>query len=156
MAAVTAWRLYKPKHAATAFTGQGARRFGGRLNSKGVAVVYTSATLSLAAMELLVHLQSADVLASYAMRSVRFDEGLVTTLTVADLPRDWNHSPPPPGVQRVGDEWVRSGASAVLRVPSVIVPTENNYLLNPNHPDFAAIQLGVAEPFQFDPRLLKA
>jgi RES domain-containing protein len=153
---ITAWRLYKPKHAATAFTGEGARLFGGRLNSKGVAVVYTSATLSLAAMELLVHLQSADVMSAYVARSVTFDEDMIRTLAEVDLPRDWTLSPPPPSVQRVGDEWVGAARSAVLRVPSVIVPTEHNYLINPNHPDFGRIRLGDEQAFKFDPRLLKA
>jgi RES domain-containing protein len=153
---ITAWRLYKPKHAATAFSGDGARLFGGRLNSKGVAVVYTSATLSLAAMEMLVHLQLAEVLAAYVVRSIQFEDAMVTTLTEADLPGDWNRNPPPLSIQRIGDDWVAGAASAVLRVPSVIVPSESNYLLNPNHPDFARIRLNVEESFKFDPRLLKA
>ena len=152
---ITAWRLYKPKHAATAFTGEGARLYGGRLNSKGVAVIYTSATVSLAAMELLVHLQSAALMASYVVRGITFDEDAVISLTEGDLPDDWKDSPPPPSVQHVGDEWVAAGRSAVLRVPSVIVPDEHNYLINPNHPDFAAMRQGDERPFRFDPRLLK-
>ena len=153
---ITAWRLYKPRHAATAFTGEGARLYGGRMNSKGVSIVYASATVSLAAMELLVHLQSADVMSSYVMRDITFDDDMVTVLHEADLPADWNHSPPPPSIQHVGDEWVSAARSAVLRVPSVIVPAESNYLINPNHPDFAVMRLGQERPFTFDPRLLKA
>jgi RES domain-containing protein len=152
---VTAWRIYKPAHAATAFTGEGARRFGGRLNSKGVAVVYTASSISLASLEMLVHLQAADVLAAYVVRNVTFDRALVKTLGVKDLPRNWRDSPPPPQMQQIGDDWTASMTSAVLEVPSVITETESNFLLNPGHPDFKHIKLGVERTYRFDPRLLK-
>lgn len=74
---ITAWRIYKRKHSSTAFSGEGARLHGGRFNSKGVAVVYTSATVSLASLEMLVHLQSSEIMGAYAVRSVTFDDGLV-------------------------------------------------------------------------------
>jgi RES domain-containing protein len=149
------WRIYKPKHAATAFTGEGARLFGGRFNSKGVAVVYTAGSASLAAMEMLVHLQATDLLAEYRICPVEFDDALVRTLDPADLPRGWRRSPPPAGVQAVGDAWVAAADSAVLRVPSAVVDPEHNYLLNPSHPDFAKVVIGKPRRFLFDPRLVK-
>ena len=69
---LTAWRIYKPKHAATAFTGEEASLFGGRWNNKGVAVVYTASSISVAALEMLVHLQAAEILKKYVVRSVVF------------------------------------------------------------------------------------
>ena len=150
---ITAWRIYKPKHAATAFTGEGARLFGGRFNSKGVAMIYTSASLSLASLEMLVHLNSADLLKSYAVRNVTFDRRLVKTLRVQDLPRNWRRNPPPPGLRRIGDLWIANAESAVLEVPSTLVESESNFLLNPAHPDFRFIKLGKPKRHRFDPRL---
>src|SRR5581483_7913131 len=99
------------------FSGEGARLFGGRYNGKGFAVVYTSSSVALAALEMLVHLQAAEVLAHYRVRSIRFDESLVASLDRGALPPNWRDSPPPPDFQRMGDDWMTAGSSAVLRVP---------------------------------------
>jgi RES domain-containing protein len=152
---VTAWRICKPRHAATAFSGDGAKLFGGRFNSKGVAVVYASGSVALAALEMLVHLQAADVLQSYSVRSVQFDGALVTNLDLNSLPKDWRDSPTPREVQRIGDEWVARSASVVLRVPSAVIPSEFNFLINPNHRDFRRLALGPEQPHRFDPRMIK-
>src|SRR5262245_31110056 len=127
----TAWRIFKPRHAAPAFTGEGARLFGGRWNSKGVVVVYTSQSLALAALEILVHLHSDLVLARYQVASVTFDAEIVESLDVRQLPRNWRADPPPARFRRIGDRWVAEGTSAVLRVPSAVIDTEFNFLLNP-------------------------
>ena len=148
----SAWRLTKTKYLSAAWDGEGARKAGGRWNSPGVPVVYVSATLSLALVEILVHL-SAEILPAYSAMPVEFDEAVVTAVPPARLPREWKDSPPPPATQAVGDDWVASGASAVLRVPSVVVPGEFNFVLNPAHRDFARIRIGAATPFPFDPRL---
>jgi RES domain-containing protein len=150
---VKAWRVFAPKHAPTAFTGEGARLFGGRLNSPGTPVIYTASSISLATLEMLVHLESSDLLRKYQICEVTFDESLVITLTAKDLPKTWRRSPAPAAVRAVGDQWVASGASAVLRVPSAVVPTEVNYLLNPRHPDFAKVRIGRQKVFAFDRRL---
>jgi RES domain-containing protein len=152
---ITAWRIFKRKHAATVFSGAGARRFGGRWNSKGVAVIYAAGSPSLAALEMLVHLESQELLGAYRVASVSFDEALVEALPAAKLPARWRRDPAPARLQRLGDAWVAAGSSAVLRVPSVIIADEWNYLLNPNHPDFAKCVLGAAKAFHSDERLLK-
>ena len=151
---IVAWRIYKPRHAASAFTGEGARLHGGRFNGKGTAVVYTSSSISLAMLEMLVHVQSSDLLLQYAVRGVTFEEGMVRRIVVANLPANWRGHPPPAGLQRIGDEWTAGLQSAVLQVPSVIVEGESNYLLNPKHPDFPRIGVGPEQPLGFDPRLL--
>lgn len=152
---IRAWRITKAKHAATAFTGGGAKTYGGRWSSPGTAVVYTAGSTSLAILEMLVHLQAQDLMRRYVIFDVSFDEALMTTVDPATLPKSWRRSPSPATVQQVGDDWSADGASAVLQLPSVIVPSEWNYLLNPAHPDFAKITIGPKQQIKFDPRLVK-
>jgi RES domain-containing protein len=153
---IHAWRLFKTIHLETDLLGQGARLHCGCLNSRGVAVIYTSASLSLAALEMLAHLQSVTLLAKYHMRRLTFDEKLVTSLDISDLPPDWRESPPSPEVQHIGDAWVAAAKSAILRVPSALLPQEANYILNPAHPDFPKIKLDPPGPFVFPPRIIAA
>lgn len=148
-----AWRIVKKDHAATAFSGEGARRFGGRWNSPGTSVVYTSGTLALAALETLVHL-NPPVRLEYVAIPLDFDDAWVQKLKLSDLPADWTEEPPPPSTQILGDRWVKQARSAILELPSAIVRIEPNYLLNPAHPDFRKVRIGKAMPFAFDPRLL--
>lgn len=148
-----AWRIVKENHASSAFDGEGAWRFGGRWNSPGTRVVYTSATVALAALESLVHL-NPPVAFKYVAIPVDFDQTLVEVVPHADLPADWTGQPPPPSTMGVGDLWVKQARSVVLDLPSVIVQSESNYLLNPQHPDFKKLTFGKPERFSFDPRLL--
>lgn len=148
-----AWRIVKEKHAATAFDGEGAWLFGGRWNSPGTRLVYTSATLSLAALESIVHL-NPPVAFRYVAIPVEFDEALVETVAAPGLPADWTEEPPPPSSMDIGDLWVKEARSVVLELPSVIIQAESNYLLNPAHPDFKKVTIGKPMPFSFDPRLL--
>ena len=148
-----AWRIVREDHGYTAFDGEGAWRFGGRWNSRGTRTVYTSATLSLAALETLVHL-NPPVAFKYVAIPIEFDEALVETFATSDLPADWNEEPPPPSTAEIGDRWVKESRSAVLELPSVIIPAEPNYLLNLAHSDFKRIRIGKPTPFSFDPRLI--
>jgi len=148
----SAWRLTRTRHLATAWDGEGAKRAGGRWNSVGVRVVYTSATLSLALVETLVHLPSG-ILPAYSAIPCDIHESFVESLDPRDLPPVWKDYPPPRAIQAIGDTWVADARSAALRVPSVIVPSEFNYVLNPAHPDFARIEIGKPLPFPFDARL---
>lgn len=149
-----AWRILKEKHAATAFSGEGAAKAGGRWNSRGVAVVYTSATKSLAALENLVHLNPPMPFKYVAIR-IEFAEKLVEEFSLDSLPPDWQAEPPGPSSKRIGDVWVHEARSAILKLPSVIISGEPNYLLNPAHRDFHKISIDAPERFAFDLRLLK-
>jgi RES domain-containing protein len=149
----TAWRIAKRKHAKAAFNGEGARLFGGRWNNPGTVVVYTAESRSLAALEMLVHLDSFELLDRYVLFEVGIDQSLMTHVKTADLPGSWRKDPAPDEIRAIGDAWVTEGASAVLRVPSVLVPGENNFLLNPGHEDFVKLKIGKPLPFRFDPRL---
>lgn len=148
-----AWRIVREDHRSAAFDGEGAWLFGGRWNSRGTRMVYTSITLSLAALETLVHL-NPPVAFKYVAIPIEFDEAIVETVAAMDLPADWNEEPPPPSTAEIGDRWVRESRSAVLKLPSAIISAELNYLLNPGHSDFKRIRIGKPMPFSFDPRLI--
>ncbi|MEI7768052.1 MAG: RES family NAD+ phosphorylase [Phycisphaerae bacterium] len=152
---IQAWRIVKTKHASGAFSGEGARLYGGRWNRPGRGMVYTAGSTALALLEMLIHLEPQELLKRYALFSVSIKAELVTNLDPATLPKAWWKSPPAASVQRIGTAWLIQNSSAVLRVPSAIVPNEWNYLLNPAHPDFAKVVIGPKQPVQFDPRLLK-
>jgi RES domain-containing protein len=119
-----------------------------------VPVVYTSATLSLAVMELLVHLDDDDLARAYAAVPAEIPDGLsISRARVTDLPRGWRSYPAPAALSELGARWVAAGETSVLAVPSAVIPHELNYLLNPRHPHFKRIRVGRPEPFVFDPRL---
>ena len=152
---LSAWRIVKRRLAADAFSGEGARLYGGRWNSPGTRVVYVAQSQSLAALEILVHLESAEALEYYVMIEAKFGDALVEKIDRSSLPSDWQAQPPPPSLRAVGDDWAAARRSAVLQLPSAIVPGENNFLLSPAHADFAKIEIGKPVEFAFDQRLLQ-
>jgi len=153
MAEVVGWRIVKEKHAGSAFSGEGARIFEGRWNSGGTRMVYCSEHRSLAALEILVHTQPVTMRDKYRVFRASWDEALMTTIDLKKLPKGWNAQPPGAASKNIGDEWIRSGRCAVLAVPSVIVPMEKTFLLNPRHRDFAKIKIKDQGSFSLDPRL---
>ena len=149
-----AYRIVKARHARTAFSGEGARIAGGRWNLPGDAVVYASASLALAAIETFVHLGEDAV----HLRFVSFRIDIPDDVPVARCrrpPQRWRAEPPEEPSMRYGSNWVRRGRTAVLEVPSVFVPSERNFLLNPAHPDFARLRMSRPTAFVFDPRMWK-
>lgn len=151
---ITVWRITAPQYAETAFSGEGARLWGGRFNSPGRRVVYASGSLSLATLEVLAGANDRRRLRGYLAVSATFDEADVETLTVADLPEGWDARPYASASQTIGDTWLDDARSLALRVPSVVVPMEWNVLLNPEHPSFVGVQIGPPTVAPFDPRLL--
>ncbi len=151
---LTGWRIVPANRAVDAFVGEGARRFGGRWNSPGLAVVYGSAHKSLAALEQLVH-RPPHLPNLFKAFRFEFPETLLEVVPPRSWPRDWRLSPPTPAAQQVGDAWVRANGSAVLAVPSSIIPEELNFILNPAHPDFKKVAVDKPQDFAFDPRLLR-
>ncbi len=150
----TGWRIVKTKYAAQAFDGEGARLYGGRWNSPGVKMVYTSENLALAALEILTHLGKSSLLASYSRCAAHFDESLIIPLDRSLLPANWRAYPSSPELQLLGDTWATNMSSVVLKVPSVVIENESNYLINPLHPDFPTLVIDQPEPFDFDTRLI--
>lgn len=146
------WRL--TRRAFTALDGEGARLHGGRWNPEGTAVVYASTSLALAALELLVHVDPADVPDDLVALGIDLpDDAPRGTLPRDALPADWDQVTDHPGCAAVGDAWARTGAELALLVPSAIVPEEANVLLNPAHPDMRRVRAAVEREFAFDRRL---
>ena len=153
---IRAFRIFKAKYRDNCFDGEGARLFGGRWNSRGRKLVYTASTLSLAALEILVGVQDDELLDEYLYLSAEFDERLMTDIhDFFELPETWNSSPPSFETRRLGDTWIDRMLSVVLCVPSITIPTEVNYLINPEHADFKKILIGQPHRFEFDSRLVK-
>ncbi len=122
----------------------------------GRAVVYAASTTSLAALELLVHADVEDMPAGYITIPVDIPKSLkFESVEISRLPKYWRDSAPfPRECQAIGDAWITSKRTAILAVPSVVVPRERNYLLNPGHPDFRKLIIGKPEAFEFDERLV--
>jgi len=144
----------KTKHADGAFSGEGARLFGGRWNAIGVPVVYLSENQSLGALEILVHTQPITPRDHFGIFRVEWSPSLMENVLEESLPPDWQADPPSPGSQTFGSQWVNERRSAVLAVPSTILPSERNFVLNPAHPDFTKLEISPPIDFCFDSRLL--
>jgi len=149
---VTAWRICKPRYAATAFDGLGAAGHPGRWNRFGQHVVYTSDSPSLAVLEILVN--APGLLPLYSLISCAFDDSLATD--IGQLPDGWQRLVDPSWapLQALGSAWYESRRSAVLRVPSAVIPDQKNYILNVLHPDFAKITIGPPRHIETDFRLI--
>jgi len=150
---MTGWRIVPADTAAVAFDGEGARIYGGRWNPVGVPMVYASEHESLAALEVRVHIDKTSMRKLYKSFAFHFEEGLLEVFPTSGLPQDWKQEPPPSSLQSTGGDWVRSRRSVILAVPSVIIPGERNYLINPRHPDFSKLRIDRARDFAFDRRL---
>jgi RES domain-containing protein len=118
-------------------------------------VVYASEHLAMAAMEKLVHLKPGlGGQVRYVCFRIYFGDVAVETVDVKTLPPAWDAKPVRSETQELGAEWIASRRTAILRVPSAIIPSECNFVLNPAHADFGHIRIEPPEPFGFDPRLL--
>lgn len=151
-----AWRITRPAHVANAFDGEGARLYGGRWNSPGTSVVYLSMYVSTAILEILVRTIGPSGAAGHVTIGVDVPDD-IDVEGVGRLPRNWRESPPPEQTQLIGDGWARSGRSALLRVPSAVLPdahsNESNLLLNPRHVDAARLVVGRPSSLVLDERL---
>lgn len=150
-----AWRIASRSYAHTAFTGEGAAKSPGRWNRLGVPVVYLAEHLSTGILEVLVHVDDRAHLAAFVAIEVEIPDPHVEELS--ELPPDWRQLPEPypESTQRLGSEWALSLRSLALRVPSAVVPSEFNLLLNPRHPAMSEVRVGQPQPLFLDPRLLR-
>lgn len=151
------WRICRAQFAAEAFSGEGARRFGGRWNSRGVPMVYASSSLALAAIELFVHLdpnQQPDDLV-YVSATLPAGEPR-RSVEEKDLPAAWWLTESHHGLEAtraLGDAWAKSGDSLALEVPSAALRPERNVLINPAHAKAKELVIAQPEPFDFDARM---
>ncbi|SCY95693.1 RES family NAD+ phosphorylase [Flavobacterium caeni] len=147
------FRLSKSAHAKD-LSGKGAEKFGGRWNSKGVAMVYTSDSRALCTAEIAVHTPLGNLPTDYEIALIEIPENtIVPELETAELPKDWQSVPHAHSTQIIGDKFVSDDQFLVLKVPSAVVQGEFNYLINPAHDDFKSIKIVRTEPFSFDKRL---
>ena len=151
---MTIWRIASRGHAS--LDGEGARLYGSRWTPRGMRAVFASATLSLAALERFIHtdpdLEPADLVAV----GIESGPGIrLESVRVDDLPRNWREYPAPPELASIGEQWLHQSRTALLSVPSVVIPRERNFILNPAHADFARLSVETPEPFAFDPRMWK-
>jgi len=137
-------------------SGAGARLYGGRWNSKGLAAVYTGSSRSLAALEALAHIPQKNLPSNLCIAAIHIPEDIsIKTISVKNLPEGWRSIPILAALQEIGDRWLKEKKQAVLRVPSVIIPEEWNYLINPLHADAHRIRIKNVSYFIFDERLEK-
>lgn len=148
------YRLVKEKYSQR-LDGKGAALYGGRWNSKGTELIYTSANRALAMVEVLVHLPVHLIPADFKMIEIEIDDVLeISAVNLNKLPSDWSTFPPLPGSQKFGDAFVLENQFCVLKTPSALVMGDFNYLLNPHHPEFTRCKIAGIEAFGFDQRLI--
>lgn len=155
---ILGWRLASSEYSRDVndmLSGKGTLRYGGRWNSPGRRAVYLGGSLALASLELLVYLGADDVLKPYRKLQVVIPGDLINVMDPRDLPADWARTGLHPVTQRIGDQWLESLESAVLRVPSALVIGEVNYIVNPAHADFCRLEPGEIMAYRYDPRVLK-
>ncbi len=152
---VALWRIAQETrdYQAADLSGRGAAETGGRWNSAGKAIVYTSRSVALAYLESLAHLGREAPRDRFLIRVVVPDEVWDRALWAKQLPRTWRAEPA--GSRQFGDQWLTSGKSALLCLPSVIVPEDTNVLINPVHEDARLIQARVERRLLYDPRVLR-
>jgi len=137
-------------------SGSGPRLYGGRWNPKGVSVIYTSENRALAVLELFVHMSRTVIPPNLSLATIEVpDTASKKEMTVKDLVRNWRSFPAPPELAEIGASWIKSKKSLLLRVPSVIMPSETNVLINPAHPEMGGVRILKIESYSFDERLIK-
>jgi RES domain-containing protein len=147
------WRIARGCYAL--LDGEGARLMGGRWNSAGRPVVYTSQSAALAVLEVLVWTDPEDVPDDLRLYEIEIpDDASVARLDPGALPKDWKE-PGSPECIKAGDRWLAAADSLALEVPSAVLPEERNLLINPRHPDAARVRVTEERPFAFDLRLLR-
>lgn len=150
------WRIAKKKYADSAFDGEGSRRKGGRWTPKGLPAVYTAQTESLAALEQFVQIGDEGQYIQFVCFKVEIPaEVKIMQIDIHSLPNNWKDTPAPDSLKAYGAEWLTQGQTAVLKMPSALITSEDNFILNPLHPDFKRIIIPVPQEFCYDPRMWK-
>lgn len=147
------YRLCKAKHRDD-LSGRGAEKAGGRWNSKGIAMLYTSSSIALCITEIAVHIPLGIIPSDYWLVTISTPDSIdVFELNTPSLPIDWKSLPHPHSTQVTGDKFIADGKYLVMKVPSAVVQGEFNYLINPSHKSFGKVKNIKKELFEFDLRL---
>lgn len=155
---ITAYRLTQRRFQYSAYSGAGSLKRNGRWHRAGLPVVYAAEAPAIGLLELMVHVEHPRLITmELVVVSCRFEETLLEAVEAyvgkEGLPDDWNTFPWPASTQQIGRRWFEEARSVVLEVPSAVLPSAKNYLLNPNHPRFKEVRQGTPEPFNVDVRL---
>ncbi len=149
------FRLSRKKYPVE-LSGKGSSKSGNRWNSKGTEIIYCAGSRALAMAEVAVHLAIATLPGDFVMMEINIPESVVIkNLDKDKLPDGWNNFPHLRVTQKIGAEFVRSNTHCVLKVPSAVVKSDFNYLINPRHPDFLKISIENYTDFPFDERMFK-
>jgi RES domain-containing protein len=133
-------------------TGTGGLYGPGRWHREGTRIVYAAESIALAMLEVLGHWPKIPANMSLITLEIP-DNASIKTLKISELPADWRNSPGPQELADIGERWIQEGSFWLVRVPSVHVPTEFDYLLNPFHPEHQTLKISSIEPYPFDARL---
>ena len=146
------YRIAK-KQFALDLSGEGAKRYGGRWNQKGHAVLYTSLSSSLCVLELLVHTDSKFLKMDYEIVSIELSDNLaILDCDISKLPSQWRDFPAPHSVTEIGNKWLNEAKFPLMKVPSVVNPLESNILINPALVSENQISIVDRSPYTFDQR----
>jgi len=146
------YRLVSKKHSAD-LSGTGAALYGGRWNSKGRPIVYTGESVEIALLEVLANITIPQI-DNYNLVKIDIPDDSLYRIDEIDLPKSWKHYPAPKDLSRIGDNWIESNKSVALKVPSCIIPTASNFILNYQHPEFHKVRIIEATEFKIDKRLM--
>lgn len=133
-------------------SGYGAAHYPGRWNGKGVFVLYTAATAALALLESVVHMDKL-LRTDYSLATIIIPDDSIQTITVTDLPERWDTFPPAEHLKVIGNQFIQEAKKLALQIPSSIMPEDNNYLINPQHPLFSIVIIDSVRPLKIDSRL---
>jgi RES domain-containing protein len=148
------WRIAQRKYALDRLCADSAL-YGGRWNPVGMPALYCGASIAICALEKFVHVGQAP-LPPLVLVAVDFpDDCEIFTPTASELPVGWDELPTSISAQGLGRAWLERGETLAMRVPSVVLPEESNVIVNPQHPDYARVELTVLRPFTFDGRMYK-
>jgi RES domain-containing protein len=152
---VRVFRICRKAFVRHALDGRGGLFAPGRWHGTRRPIVYSSESLALASLEVLVHCEIDLVPADLVALEILIPKSVtVATLSASKLPRTWRRYPAPSALQRLGNAWLDSVRTCVLRVPSAVIPSESNFLLNPRHPHMARIKILQRFDFHFDQRFI--
>ena len=150
---IRVYRILRKRYAKTPFDGEGAYRYGGRWSSPGIRLAYASERLSLAMIEYFVHLDQDDPPPDLVVAAADVpDDVSRVSVSPSSLPTTWRLTPAPMELALIGDRFARRRREAILVVPSALAPSESNWLLNPDHPDFRRVRLRAPQSFEYDAR----
>ena len=147
------FRITKSKRASD-ISGNGAALYPGRWNKKGTPVLYTGESKEIALLENIVHIPPM-ITPDLDILVIEIPDDSIFQLTIADLPSNWHQFPAPTILSEIGQKWIDKGKDLALKVPSSIIHSANNIILNCNHKDYKAVKILSQKKFYFDSRLRK-